>query len=83
VIGIEVTAQATQGPTRNIILIERGHTALGLITRGIGWEVWNGTGEWTGAAISGYAGDPANVRLTLSYCRRQAVEREVLRATWG
>jgi uncharacterized protein len=46
-LGIEVTAQATQGPTRNIILIETGHAALGLITMGIGWEAWNGTGEWT------------------------------------
>jgi uncharacterized protein len=46
-LGIEVTAQATQGPTRNIILIETGHAALGLITMGIAWEAWNGTGEWT------------------------------------
>jgi uncharacterized protein len=46
-LGIEVTAQATQGPTRNIILIETGHAALGLITMGIGWEAWNGRGEWT------------------------------------
>jgi uncharacterized protein len=46
-IGIEVTAQATQGTTRNIILIETGHAALGLITMGIGWEAWNGTGDWT------------------------------------
>jgi uncharacterized protein len=46
-LGMEVTAQATQGPTRNIILIETGHAALGLITMGVGWEAWNGTGEWT------------------------------------
>ncbi len=46
-LGIEVTAQATQGPTRNIILIETRHAALGLITMGIGWEAWNGTSEWT------------------------------------
>ena len=46
-LGIEVTAQATQGATRNIILIETGHAALGLITMGIGWEAWNGAGEWT------------------------------------
>jgi uncharacterized protein len=46
-LGIEVTAQATQGSTRNIILIETGHAALGLITMGIGWEAWNGSGEWT------------------------------------
>ena len=46
-LGIEVTAQATQGSTRNIILIETGHAALGLITMGIGWEAWNGSGAWT------------------------------------
>jgi TRAP transporter TAXI family solute receptor len=46
-LGIEVTAQATQGPTRNIILVETGHAAVGLITMGVGWEAWNGTGEWT------------------------------------
>jgi uncharacterized protein len=46
-LGIEVTAQATQGSTRNIILIETGHAALGLITMGVGWEAWNGTGGWT------------------------------------
>ena len=46
-LGIEVTAQATQGSTRNIILGETGHAALGLITMGIGWEAWNGAGEWT------------------------------------
>src|ERR1700758_3085814 len=40
-LGIEVTAQATQGPTRNIILIETGHAALGLVTMGIAWEAWN------------------------------------------
>jgi uncharacterized protein len=42
-----VTAQPTQGPNRNIILVETGHAALGLITMGIGWEAWNGTGGWT------------------------------------
>jgi TRAP transporter TAXI family solute receptor len=46
-LGIQVTAEATQGPTRNIILIETGQAALGLITMGIGFEAWNGTGEWT------------------------------------
>jgi TRAP transporter TAXI family solute receptor len=46
-LGIEVTAQATQGSTRNVILVETGHAALGLITMGTGWEAWNGAGEWT------------------------------------
>src|SRR6266446_2532781 len=46
-LAIEVTAEATQGPTRNIILIEAGKAMLGLITMGIGLEAWKGTGEWT------------------------------------
>jgi uncharacterized protein len=46
-LGIEVTAQATQGGTRNIILIETRQAMLGLITMGLGWEAWNGIGEWT------------------------------------
>src|SRR5262245_37609832 len=46
-LGIVVSAEATQGPTRNIILIETGQAALGLITMGIAFEAWNGTGEWT------------------------------------
>jgi TRAP transporter TAXI family solute receptor len=46
-LGIEVTAEATQESTRNIILLETGQARLGMITMGIGWEAWNGTGEWT------------------------------------
>jgi len=46
-LGIEVSAEATQGSTRNIILLETGRAMLGMITMGIGWEAWNGTGEWT------------------------------------
>ena len=46
-LGIEVSAEATQGSTRNIILMETGQATLGLITMGLGWEAWNGTGEWT------------------------------------
>src|SRR5271167_3537459 len=46
-LGIEVTAEATQGSTRNIILMESGQAMLGMITMGVGWEAWNGTGEWT------------------------------------
>ena len=46
-LGIEVTAEATQGSTRNIILLETGQATLGMITMGLGWEAWNGTGEWT------------------------------------
>ena len=46
-LGIEVSAEATQGSTRNVILLETGQAMLGLITMGLGWEAWNGTGEWT------------------------------------
>jgi uncharacterized protein len=46
-LGIEVSADATQGSTRNIILMETGQATLGMITMGLGWEAWNGTGEWT------------------------------------
>ena len=46
-LGIEVSAEATQGSTRNIILMETGQAMLGMITMGVGWEAWNGTGEWT------------------------------------
>src|ERR1700736_3717008 len=46
-LGIEVTAEATQGATRNIILLETGQATLGMITVGLGWEAGNGTGEWT------------------------------------
>jgi uncharacterized protein len=44
-----VSAEATQGSTRNIILLETGQATLGMITMGIGWEAWNGAGEWTRA----------------------------------
>ena len=55
------------GPTRNIILIETGQAALGLITMGIGFEAWNGTGEWTkGTPLPRHARDPAiDVRFTV------------------
>jgi TRAP transporter TAXI family solute receptor len=46
-LGIQVTAEATQGSTRNIILLETGQATLGMITMGLGWEAWTGTGEWT------------------------------------
>jgi TRAP transporter TAXI family solute receptor len=46
-LGIEVSAEATQGSTRNVILMETGQATLGMITMGVGWEAWNDTGEWT------------------------------------
>jgi len=46
-LGIPVTAQATQGPDQNILLLESGEAPVGLITMGVGLQGWNGTGAWT------------------------------------
>lgn len=46
-IGIPVTAQSTQGPDQNVLLMERGEAQLGFVTMGVALQAWNGTGEWT------------------------------------
>jgi TRAP transporter TAXI family solute receptor len=46
-LGIPVTAQATQGPDQNILLLEGGNAPLGFVTMGVALQAWNGTGEWT------------------------------------
>jgi len=46
-LGIPVSAQASQGPSQNILLLESGEAPLGFITMGIALQAWNGTGEWT------------------------------------
>ena len=46
-IGIPVTAQATQGPDQNVLLMERGEAQLGFVTMGVALQAWNGTAEWT------------------------------------
>ncbi len=45
-LGQEVTAQATQGPAQNIVLLERQEVMLAFITMGVGLQAWNGT-DWT------------------------------------
>jgi uncharacterized protein len=45
-LGKEVTAQTTQGPAQNIVLIERKQATLALITMGVGLQAWNGS-DWT------------------------------------
>jgi len=46
-LGIPVTAQATQGPDQNILLMESGDAAVGFVTMGVALQAWNGTGGWT------------------------------------
>lgn len=46
-IGIPVTAQATQGPDQNVLLLEHGEAQLGFVTMGVALQAWNGKGEWT------------------------------------
>jgi len=46
-LGIPVSAESTQGPDQNILLIERGTLQLGFVTTGAALQAWNGTGTWT------------------------------------
>jgi TRAP transporter TAXI family solute receptor len=46
-LGIAVSAQATQGPEQNILLLESGDAPVGFVTMGVALQGWNGTGEWT------------------------------------
>jgi TRAP transporter TAXI family solute receptor len=46
-LGIPVSAQATQGPDQNILLLESGDAPVGFVTMGVALQAWNGTGEWT------------------------------------
>ena len=46
-LGLPVTAQSTQGPDQNILLIESGAAELGFVTMGVALQAWNGTGTWT------------------------------------
>jgi uncharacterized protein len=45
----EVTAQSTQGPAQNIMLLEKKQTMLAFITMGVGLQAWNGA-DWTKGA---------------------------------
>jgi TRAP transporter TAXI family solute receptor len=44
-LGQEVTAQSTQGPAQNILLLERKQATLAFITMGVGLQAWNGS-DW-------------------------------------
>ena len=46
-LGIPVSAQATQGPDQNILLLESGGAPVGFVTMGVALQGWNGTSEWT------------------------------------
>jgi TRAP transporter TAXI family solute receptor len=45
VLNREVTAQATQGPAQNIVLLERKEVTLAFITMGVALQGWNGA-DW-------------------------------------
>jgi uncharacterized protein len=42
---IEATAQVTQGPAQNIVLMEKKEATLGFVTMGVALQGWNGT-DW-------------------------------------
>src|SRR5260370_27508222 len=44
---IDVTAQVTQGPAQNIVLMEKKEAMLGFVTMGVALQGWNGT-DWAG-----------------------------------
>jgi TRAP transporter TAXI family solute receptor len=46
-LGIPVSAQPTQGPEQNILLLESGDAQLGFVTMGVALQGWQGTGDWT------------------------------------
>jgi TRAP transporter TAXI family solute receptor len=46
-LGIQVTAQATQGSAQNVLLLEKSEVQLGFVTMGVALQAWNGTGGWT------------------------------------
>ena len=41
-LAIEATAQVTQGPAQNIVLLEKREAMLGFITTGVGLQAWDG-----------------------------------------
>jgi uncharacterized protein len=42
---VETTAQVTQGPAQNIVLMEKKEALLGFVTMGVALQGWNGT-DW-------------------------------------
>jgi TRAP transporter TAXI family solute receptor len=45
ILHIEATAQVTQGPAQNIVLMEKKEAMLGFVTMGVALQGWDGT-EW-------------------------------------
>ena len=45
ILQIETTAQVTQGPAQNIVLMEKKEAMLGFITMGVALQGWNGV-DW-------------------------------------
>jgi TRAP transporter TAXI family solute receptor len=48
-LGQEVTAQSTQGPVQNLMLLEKKQMMLAFTTTGVGLQAWNGA-DWTKGA---------------------------------
>ncbi len=46
-LGLPVEAQATQGSSQNILLLESGTVRLALVSTDVALDGWNGTGAWT------------------------------------
>jgi hypothetical protein len=46
-LGIAVSAQPTQGPEQNILLLESGNAPVAFVTMGVALQAWTGAGEWT------------------------------------
>jgi TRAP transporter TAXI family solute receptor len=45
-LGLPVNPLPTQGALHNVKAVENGTAQLGMITMGIGFEAWNGAGDW-------------------------------------
>lgn len=46
-LGVTASPQQTDGPNHNMILTDTKRLELGMITMGVGFEGWNGDGDWT------------------------------------
>ena len=68
--GQEVTAQSTQGPAQNVLLLERKQATLAFITMGVGLMERERLDR--GDAIPFHAGDIPDVRHRVSVCRGEA-----------
>ena len=46
-LGVPVDMRPTEGPSQNILLLERGEVQLAFVTLGAALQAWNGTAPWT------------------------------------